>query len=184
MELERRLKIFERESRRLKEINKELTKGNSDLKALLKQQKEEAEAREKELEMLLKQIKEVQQDKADLLLLIDGLEREVASLKRQWAEANSLRDENKDLLSQVRQLQSSLDRARTVPSMANAEASCRQCLCKSRSAKVKLKTGKKKGLVGYHQSLLNQSIKVMSGVFENFNKDGWEDVSESRYGSH
>uniref|UniRef100_A0A670K9I2 Centlein n=1 Tax=Podarcis muralis TaxID=64176 RepID=A0A670K9I2_PODMU len=179
LELERRLKSFERESRRLKEINKELTKGNSDLKALLKQQKEEAEAREKELEMLLKQIKEVQQDKADLLLLIDGLEREVASLKRQWAEANSLRDENKDLLSQVRQLQSSLDRARTVPSMANAEASCRQCLCKSRSAKVKLKTGKKKGLVGYHQSLLNQSIKVMSGVFENFNKDGWEDVSES-----
>uniref|UniRef100_A0A670KEY6 Centlein n=1 Tax=Podarcis muralis TaxID=64176 RepID=A0A670KEY6_PODMU len=178
LELERRLKSFERESRRLKEINKELTKGNSDLKALLKQQKEEAEAREKELEMLLKQIKEVQQDKADLLLLIDGLEREVASLKRQWAEANSLRDENKDLLSQVRQLQSSLDRARTVPSMANAEASCRQCLCKSRSAKVKLKTGKKKGLVGYHQSLLNQSIKVMSGVFENFNKDGWEDVSE------
>ncbi|XP_077777573.1 centlein isoform X4 [Podarcis muralis] len=179
LELERRLKSFERESRRLKEINKELTKGNSDLKALLKQQKEEAEAREKELEMLLKQIKEVQQDKADLLLLIDGLEREGASLKRQWAEANSLRDENKDLLSQVRQLQSSLDRARTVPSMANAEASCRQCLCKSRSAKVKLKTGKKKGLVGYHQSLLNQSIKVMSGVFENFNKDGWEDVSES-----
>ncbi|XP_033029605.1 centlein isoform X2 [Lacerta agilis] len=179
LELERRLKSFERESRRLKEINKELTKGNSYLKALLKQQKEEAEAREKELEMLLKQIKEAHEDKADLLLLVDGLEREVASLKRQVAEANSLRDENEDLLSHVRQLQSSLDRARTVPSMTKAEASCGQCLCNSRSAKVKLKTGKKKGLVGYHQSLLNQSIKVMSGVFENFNKDGWEDVSES-----
>nr|XP_034996401.1 centlein isoform X2 [Zootoca vivipara] len=179
LELERRLKSFERESRRLKEINKELTKGNSDLKALLKQENEEAEGREKELEMLLKQIKEDHKDKADLLLLIDGLQREVASQKRQVAEANSLRDENEDLLSQVRQLQSSLDRARAVPSMANAEASCGQCLCKSRSAKVKLKTGKKKSLVGYHQSLLNQSIKAMSGVFENFNKDGWEDVSES-----
>ncbi|XP_061486570.1 centlein isoform X3 [Rhineura floridana] len=176
LQLERRLKGFEKESRRLEEMNKVLTKDKIDLKGLLKQQKEEAEAREKKLEVLLKQNTEMKEDKAELQLMIYELEKEIASLKRQVAEANSLRNENEDLLSQMKQLQSSLDRARTVGSMV--EASCGQCRCKNRSAKVKLKTGKK-SLVEHHQSLLNQSIKVMSGVFENFSKDGWEDMSES-----
>ncbi|XP_053156335.1 centlein isoform X2 [Hemicordylus capensis] len=178
-QLERRLKGFERESRKLKEVNKELTKDASDLKTSLKQHREEAETRERELEKLLKKLIEVKKDKSDLQLMIDGLEREVASLKRQVAEANSLRNENEDLLSQVKQLQSSLDQARIVGSVARVEATCGQCRCKSASAKVKLKTGKKKSLVEHHQSFLNQSIKVMSGVFENFSKDGWEDMSES-----
>ncbi|XP_062985305.1 centlein isoform X2 [Elgaria multicarinata webbii] len=175
-QLERRLKGFEKESRKLKEVNKGLTKDNHDLKALLKQHRDEAETSEKELEMLLQKITEIKEDKAELQLMIDGMEREVTSLKRQVAEANSLRKENEDLLSQVKQLQSSVDRARIVGSVATAEATCGQCRCKSTSAKVKLK---KKGLAEHHQSLLNQSIKVMSGVFENFSKDGWEDMSES-----
>ncbi|KAJ6669528.1 hypothetical protein lerEdw1_000076 [Lerista edwardsae] len=144
---------------------------------LQKHHREEGETREKELEKLLKKITEIKEDKAELQLMIDGLEREVTSLKRQVAEANALRNENEDLLSQVKQLQSSLDQARIVGSMATAEVACVRCRC--RSAKVKLKTGKKKSVVEHHQSFLNQSIKVMSSVFENFSKDGWEDMSES-----
>ncbi|KAH0628335.1 hypothetical protein JD844_009344, partial [Phrynosoma platyrhinos] len=184
LQLERRLKGFEKESRRLKEVNEGLSKDKSDLKALLKQYIDEAEARKKELEMQLEKIMEIKEDKAKLQLMIDGLEREVTSLKRQVAEANSLKKENEDLLSQVKQLQSSLDRVKIAGSMATVETTCEQCKCKSTTAKVKLKTGKKKSLVEHHQSLLNQSIKVMSNVFENFSKDGWEDMSESRYSSH
>lgn len=121
-----------------------------------------------------------------LQLMSQGLEREVASLKRQLAEANPLRNENEDLLSQVKQLQTLLDQAQLrAERKSTAEASCGQRSCKGTSTKVKLKAGKKKSLVDSHQpSVLNRSIKVMRGVFENFSKDGWEDLSESRYGSH
>lgn len=184
MQLERRVKSFEKESRKLKEVNKGLTEDKSDLKALLKQHQEETEAKAKEMEKLLEKITEIKKDKAELQLMIDGLEREVTSLKRQVVESNSLRHENEDLLSKVKQLQSSLDRERRPGSTATGEATHGQCRCKNATAKVKLKTGKKKTLVQHHQSLLNQSIKVMNSVFESFSKDGWEDVSESRYGSH
>ncbi|XP_015282060.1 PREDICTED: centlein, partial [Gekko japonicus] len=177
--LERRLKGFEKESRQLMEVNKGLMKDNSDLKASLKQHREEAETREREVEKLLQKIKEIKQDKAELQLMIDGLEGEVISLKRQVAEASTLRKEKEDLLSQVRQTQASLDKARMVGTMATVEATCEPCRCKIASSKVKWKTGKKKSSVKHHQSFLNQSIKVMSGLFENFSKDGWEDMSES-----
>nr|XP_056704722.1 centlein [Euleptes europaea] len=178
-QLERRLKGFEKESRQLMEANKGLMKDNSDLKASLKQHREEADTREKEVEKLLQKIKEIKQDKAELQLMIDGLEGEVTSLKKQVAEANTLRNENEDLLSQVKQMQTSLDKARIADTMATLEATCGPCRCKSASSRVKWKIGKKKSSVKHHQSFLNKSIKVMSGVFENFSKDGWEDMSES-----
>ncbi|XP_036595490.1 centlein [Trichosurus vulpecula] len=53
---------------------------------------------------------------------------------------------------------------------------CRQC--KTTTTKVKFKAAKKKGATGHPQTFLNQSIKVMSNMFENY-KDDWEDVSES-----
>ncbi|XP_031817346.1 centlein isoform X2 [Sarcophilus harrisii] len=53
---------------------------------------------------------------------------------------------------------------------------CRQC--KTTTTKVKFKAAKKKGATGHPQAFLNQSIKVMSNMFENY-KDDWEDVSES-----
>ncbi|XP_048359972.1 centlein isoform X4 [Sphaerodactylus townsendi] len=178
-QLERRLKAFEKESRQLIEVNKGLMKDNNDLKATLQQHREGADTREREVEKLLQKIKEIKQDKAELQLMIDGLEGEVTSLKRQVAETNTLRNENKDLLSQVRQLQTSLDKARMMGTLATVEATCGPCRCKSASSKVMWKTEKKKSSVKRHQSFLNQSIKVMSGVFENFSKDGWEDMSES-----
>ncbi|XP_063151102.1 centlein [Candoia aspera] len=177
-QLERRIMGFEKESRKLKEINKGLVKDKSDLKILLKKYADNTEAREMELKMLVEKITEAKEDKAKLQLIIDGLEKEVTSLKRQVAEGNALKNENEDLLNQVKQLQCLLDRAKMVHSKATVEAVCGQCRCKSTSANVKLKTGKKKSSVE-HQSLCNQSIKVMSGAFENFSKDGWEDMSES-----
>ncbi|XP_067409229.1 centlein [Emydura macquarii macquarii] len=178
-QLEKRFKALERESKKLKEINKQLTKDKNDLKASIKRQKDDADTRESELEKLLKKIREIKKDKTDLQLVIDELEREVASLKRQVAEANRLRNENEDLLCQVQQLKSSLDKAKAVATIATIGATRGQCNYKTAGTKVKLKTTKKKSSLGHHQAFLNQSIKVMSNVFENFNKDGWEDLSES-----
>lgn len=115
--------------------------------------------------------------KAELQLVIDEKEKEAASLKRQVTEANRLRNESEDLLSQVQE-------QKCLPDKAKAVAISGQCNCKITGTKVKLKTAKKKSSLGHHGAFLKQSIKVMSNVFENLSKDGWEDMSESRYSSH
>ncbi|XP_016279754.2 centlein [Monodelphis domestica] len=76
------------------------------------------------------------------------------------------------------QLQVELDK--TMPEKSILEVvSTEQCKkCKTTTTKVKFKTAKKKGATGNSQTFLNQSIKVMSNMFENC-KDDWEDVSES-----
>ncbi|XP_074851035.1 centlein [Carettochelys insculpta] len=178
-QLEKRFKALERESKRLKEVNKQLTKDKNDLKASIKCQKEDADTRERELEKLLRKVQEIRKDKADLQSVTDELEREVAALKKQVTEANRLRNENEDLLCQVQQLKNLLDKAKEAAAMATEGASQERCNCKTAGTKVKLKTTKKKSSLGRHQAFLNQSIKVMSSVFENFSKDGWEDMSES-----
>ncbi|XP_010166142.1 centlein, partial [Antrostomus carolinensis] len=171
-QLERRFKAVEEELKKQKEVNKDLLKEKNYLKASLKVQKEDADTREQELETLLKRICEIKKDKVELQLVIDGQEKEAASLKRQVAEANKLRNENEDLLSQVQELKCLLDEAKAV-------ATSGLCNCKIMGTKAKLKTAKKKSSLGRHGAFLKQSIKVMSNVFENFSKDGWEDVSES-----
>ncbi|TFK15626.1 Centlein [Platysternon megacephalum] len=178
-QLEKRFRALERESKKLKEVNKQLTKDKNDLKASIKCHKEDVDTKERELEKLLKKLREIKKDKADLQLVIDELEREVTSLKRQVAEANRLRNENEDLLCEVQQLKNSLDKAKAVATMATVGATHGQCNCKTAGTKVKLKATKKNRSLGHHQAFLNQSIKVMSNVFENLNKDGWEDMSES-----
>uniref|UniRef100_A0A8B9N8R1 Centlein n=1 Tax=Accipiter nisus TaxID=211598 RepID=A0A8B9N8R1_9AVES len=171
-QLERRLKAIEGDLKKQKEVNKDLLKEKNYLKASLEVQKEDADTRERELEALLKRICEIKKDKAELQFVIDEQEKEAASLKRQVAEANRLRNENEDLLSQVQELKCLLDEAKAV-------ATSGQCNCRITGTKVKLKTAKKKSSLGHHGAFLKQSIKVMSNVFENFSKDGWEDVSES-----
>lgn len=109
--------------------------------------------------------------------MIDEKEKEAASLKRQVTEANRLRNESEDLLSQVQEQM-------CLPDKAKAVAISGQSNCKITSTRVKLKMAKKKSSLGHHGAFLKQSIKVMGNVFENFSKDGWEDVSESRYGTH
>ncbi|KAM9367328.1 LOW QUALITY PROTEIN: centlein [Phaethornis superciliosus] len=171
-QLDKRCKAIEGELKKEKELKKDLLKEKSYLEASLKVEKEDADAREKELESVLKRIGEIKKDKVELQLVIDEQEKEAASLKRQVAEAKRLRNENEDLLSQVQELKCLLDEAKAV-------ATSGQCNCKITDTKVKLKTAKKKSSLGHHGAFLKQSIKVMSNVFENFSKDGWEDVSES-----
>ncbi|XP_026574172.1 centlein isoform X2 [Pseudonaja textilis] len=177
-QLERRIMVFEKESKKLKEMNKGYVKDKSELQLLLKKHTGAAEDREKELKILVEKMTEAKKDKSKLQLIIDGLEKQVTSLKRQVTEGNLLKNENVDLQIQVKQLQSLLDKAKAVNSKATVKAACGQCRCKNTGANVKLKAGKKKSLVE-HQSLCNQSIKDMSGTLENFSKDGWEDMSES-----
>ncbi|XP_058997968.1 centlein isoform X1 [Mustela lutreola] len=179
IELEDRLKSYEKGSRKIKEGNKKLMKENDFLKSLLKQQQEDSEGREKELEQLQRGSKEVEKDKAELQVKIGELEREVTSLRRQVAEANGLRNENEEQMNSVEKLQHSVSADKAKSEMAAAEVRSGQYDCKTTTTKVKLKAGKKKGSVGRYHTVLNHSIKVMSSVFENLNKDGWEDVSES-----
>ncbi|KAM7023666.1 LOW QUALITY PROTEIN: centlein [Acridotheres tristis] len=166
---EGRLKAIEGELKKQKEVNKDLLDEEIYLKESLKVQKED---QEKELETPLKRICEVKREKTELQLVIDEKEKEAASLKRQVTKANRLRNESEDLLSQVQE-------QKCLPDKAKAVAISGQCNCKITGTKVKLKTAKKKSSLGHHGAFLKQSIKVMSHVFENFSKDGWEDVSES-----
>ncbi|XP_042769092.1 centlein isoform X2 [Panthera leo] len=177
IELESRLKSFEKRSRKLKEGNKKLMKENDFLQSLLKQQQEDAEDREKELEQLQRGSKEVEKDKAGLQVKISELEREVTSLRRQVAEANGLRNENEELKNSMEKLQQLADKAKS--EMATTEVRSGQYDCKTTTTKVKFKAAKKKCPVGRYHTVLNHSIKVMSNMFENLSKDGWEDVSES-----
>ncbi|XP_045696801.1 centlein isoform X2 [Phyllostomus hastatus] len=178
IELENRLKSFEKRSRKLQEGNKKLTKENDFLKSLLKQQQENAEAREEELEQLQKGSKDVEKHKAGLQEKISELEREVTSLRRQVAETNRLKNENEEVMNSVEKLQHSADKAKS--EMATTQVRSGQYDCKTTTTKVKFKTAKKKRSVGRYHTILNHSVKVMSNVFENLDKDkDWEDVSES-----
>ncbi|XP_046520933.1 centlein isoform X1 [Equus quagga] len=177
IELENRVKSFEKRSRKLKEGNKKLIKENDFLKSLVRQQQEDAGAREKELEQLQNESKDVEKDKTELQVKISELEREVTSLRRQVAEANGLRNENEELMNSMEKLQHSADKVKS--EMTTTKMRSGQYDCKTTTTKVKLKAAKKKCPVGRYHTVLNHSIKVMSNVFENLNKDGWEDVSES-----
>ncbi|XP_006864539.1 PREDICTED: centlein-like [Chrysochloris asiatica] len=177
IELENRLKSFEKRSRKLKEGNKKLMKENDFLKSLLKQHQEDAEIREKELDHLLKGSGDFEKEKTKLQLKISDLQREVTLLRGQVVEANGLRNENEEVMNSVGKLQHPADKANA--KMATADVRTGQYGCKTTTTKVKFKAAKKKGCVGRHHPVLNHSIKVMSNVFENLSKDDWEDLSES-----
>ncbi|XP_060011091.1 centlein isoform X2 [Lagenorhynchus albirostris] len=179
IELENRLKSFEKRSRKLKEGNKKLIKENDFLKSLVKQQQEDAKTREKEVEQLQKGSKDVEKDKAELQVKLSELEIEVTSLRRQVAEANELRNENEELMNSVEKLQRSADKAKSEMATTEVRSGSRQSDCKATTTKVKFKAAKKKRSVGRYHTVLNHSIKVMSNVFENLSKDDWEDVCES-----
>ncbi|XP_055973313.1 centlein isoform X2 [Sorex fumeus] len=177
IELENRLRSFEKGSRKLKEGNKKLMKENYIQKSLLKQQLEDLETKGKDLERLERRSKDVEKDKTELQVKISELEREVTSLRRQVAETDGLRNENEELMNSVEKLQHSADKAKT--EMATSEVRSGQYDGKATITKVKFKAAKKKCSLGRYHTVLNHSIKVKSNVFENPSKDGWEDVSES-----
>ncbi|XP_077331361.1 centlein isoform X2 [Lithobates pipiens] len=172
--LEKRLIALEVDTKRLKETKDELTKQNNSLKTSIKFLQKDADLREKKMQKMHFEILEVNQAKETLEKKKDELNSEVASLKRLVADSNKLKNKNRDLLRQIHILQCTLEKT-TVP--LSSQDSNKQGRRKEAATKVKQNAARKISL-RRHQAFLNQSIKVMSGVFENFSKDGWEDVSE------
>lgn len=175
--MENRLKSFEKNSRKLKEESKKLRKENDFLKSHLKHYQEDSEAREKELEQLLRVSKDVEHDKGELQTKITALEREVTTLRRQVAAAKALREESEEAVCPEGRAHPPTDKAKSA--MATTDVRAQRCDCKTATTKVKFRAAKRKCSVGRHHAVLNHSIKVMSHV-ENLSKDGWEDVSEGR----
>uniref|UniRef100_G3WKD0 Centlein n=1 Tax=Sarcophilus harrisii TaxID=9305 RepID=G3WKD0_SARHA len=167
-DLEKRLKDFEKKSRKLKEANKKLTQENDEMKSSCKQQQDDAEAKEAELTHLRKEKEDVERDRAILEFKIRELEVEIKAGRQQIVEVKFL---NEQLY-----LEKAMPKEPILEVVSTEQ--CRQC--KTTTTKVKFKAAKKKGATGHPQAFLNQSIKVMSNMFENY-KDDWEDVSESRY---
>ncbi|XP_040216102.1 centlein isoform X2 [Rana temporaria] len=172
--LEKRLIALEVDTKRLNETKDELTKQNNSLKTSIKFLQKDADFREKKMQKMHLEILEVNQAKETLEKKKGELSSDVASLKRLVADSNKLKNKNRDLLRQIHILQCTLEKT-TVP--LSSQESNKQGRRKEAATKVKQNAARKISL-RRHQAFLNQSIKVMSGVFENFRKDGWEDVSE------
>ncbi|XP_018409961.1 PREDICTED: centlein [Nanorana parkeri] len=174
--LEKRLVELEADSNRVKETKDELKKQNNSLKTSIKLLHKDVDLREEKIEKMHKEILEVNQAKESLEKKKEELNREVASLKRLLVNSDKLKNENRDLLRQVHALQYTLHKT-TAPVPLSSMKLHKQGHRKEAVSKVKQNSARKISL-RRHQAFLNQSIKVMSNVFENFSKDGWEDVCE------
>ncbi|XP_044142406.1 centlein [Bufo gargarizans] len=174
--LEKRLSYLELVAKKLKESNEELTEENVFLKTSINCLQKHADLKEQKLQEVNWEVLEVNQVRETLEKENDDLRREVTSLKKLLAGSNKLRSKNRELVKQVHFLQCTLDKA-IVSAAAVPKEVKRQGRRKELGTKVKQNEAKKISL-RRHQAFLNQSIKVMSRVFENFSKDGWEDVSE------
>ncbi|KAM3938394.1 centlein [Leptodactylus fuscus] len=174
--LEKRLIELEAVARKLKESNEELTEQNAFLKTSIHCLQKDADLKAQKLQEMNLEVLEVNQTREALEKRKDDLSREVTSLKKLLAGSNKLRSENRELIKQVQFLQHTLDKAIASAPAIPKEVN-RQGRRKELGTKVKQNEARKISL-RRHQAFLNQSIKVMSSVFENFSKDGWEDVSE------
>ncbi|XP_063311314.1 centlein [Pelobates fuscus] len=175
--LEQRITELEVESRKLEAANKELTIENNSVKASARHLRKDVESREREIEELVAKTLEANHVSEALIVKNNELNREVTTLKRLLAKSSKMRNENRDLLKQVQTLKCKLDQAEHATTVATKQRNSKKGNKKEAGTKVKHKAAKKLSL-RRHQAFLNQSIKVMSSMFENFSKDGWEDVSE------
>ncbi|XP_069622381.1 centlein [Ranitomeya imitator] len=174
--LEKRLIELEDVAKKLKEANEELTGQNVFLKRSITCLQKDADLKERKLQEMNWKVLEVNQAREALEWRKHDLSREVASLKKLLAGNNKLRSTNRELVMQVQFLQDTLDKAIASAPAVPKEAN-RQGRRKELGTKVKQNEARKISR-RRHQAFLNQYIKVMSSVFENFSKDGWEDVSE------
>ncbi|XP_056408126.1 centlein isoform X2 [Hyla sarda] len=174
--LEKRLIELESVAKKLKEANEELTEQNAFLKTSINHLHKEVDLKEQKMQEISWEVLEINQARDSLEKRKDDLNREVTSLKKLLAGSNKLRSEKRELVKQVQFLQRTLDKAIASAPAVPKEVN-RQGRRKELGTKVKQNEAKKISL-RRHQAFLNQSIKVMSSVFENFSKDGWEDVSE------
>ncbi|XP_073408577.1 centlein isoform X2 [Dendrobates tinctorius] len=174
--LEKRLIELEDVAKKLKEANEELMEQNVFLKSSITCLQKDAGLKERKMQEMNRKLLEVNQAREALEWRKDDLSREVTSLKKLLAGNNKLRSTNRELVMQVQFLQDTLDKAIASAPAVPKEGN-RQGRRKELGTKVKQNEARKISR-RRHQAFLNQSIKVMSSVFENFSKDGWEDVSE------
>ncbi|XP_066460453.1 centlein [Eleutherodactylus coqui] len=174
--LEKQLIELELVARKLKEANEELTKQNTFFKKSINCLQKDVDLKEQKMQEMNWEVLQVNRTKEALEKRKDDLNREVASLKKLLAGSNKLGSRNRELVKQVHFLQHTLDKAIASAPAVPKEGN-RQGRRKELGNKVKQDEARKISL-RRHQAFLNQSIKVMSSVFENFSKDGWEDVSE------
>ncbi|XP_039614144.1 centlein [Polypterus senegalus] len=176
--LEKKLKTVEKEAKKLKEANEQLIRSTSAFKESVARLQNAEEEKLLEIEKLQKENEVV---KKELREKTNEHEKRVTTLKRQLVEASELRRENREILKQVERLQLMLSESKTSAAAAAAATqgpATKQGDLKTASSKVKFKAGKHRSTQRRRQAFLNQSIKEMSCVFQNFNQDGWEDISE------
>lgn len=180
--MDKRLVELEAVAKRLKEANEELTDQNAFLKTSINCLQKDADLKAQKMQEMNWEVLEMNQARETLEKRRNDLSREITSLKKLLAGSNKLRSEKRELVKQIQFLQRALDKAITsapaVPKEVHGQGRRKEL-----GTKVKQNEARKISL-RRHQAFLNQSIKVMSGAFENFSRDGWEDVSEDRYGSH
>uniref|UniRef100_A0A8C5LY49 Centlein n=1 Tax=Leptobrachium leishanense TaxID=445787 RepID=A0A8C5LY49_9ANUR len=175
--LEKRITGLETESQKLEEAKEELIIENDSLKASSRHLRKDMESRERKIEELIVINIEANQVNEALATKNNELSREVTSLNRLLAKNSKVRNDNKDLLRQLDSIKNELEQARAVTALATKPQNSKHGNKKEAGSKVRRKAAKKISL-RRHQAFLNQSIKVMSSMFENFSRDGWEDVSE------
>ncbi|XP_072445164.1 centlein isoform X3 [Chiloscyllium punctatum] len=175
--LEKKLKTIQRDAKDLTETNEELIQAKVLLQTAYSKLQTESDNQVIEIRELMKANQQIMREKNELATMIEELKTETSSLKRQVADRTKLKNENKDLLWKIQELQQALE-SRTVPTETRTaeRAGSGSCACKTVGYNPRTKRRKNISLKQY-QRFLNRSIKEMSRVFEHFNKDGWEDVT-------
>ncbi|MBN3303825.1 CNTLN protein, partial [Amia calva] len=162
-QLERKLRTLEKEMERLKETNAELGRARDTLQASLARLRSQGEAREAA----------AREEREQLLTAVAELEGRVSALRRQAAGAKELRRERGVMLRRMQELRRELGIARAARGPGARGPPC----CRAGAAKVRLRAARPGTSLRRRQVFLNQSIKEQSAVFEDFNRDGWEDLS-------
>ncbi|XP_069046898.1 centlein [Lepisosteus oculatus] len=156
--LEKKMRALERETQRLSVANEELTRARDGLQVSLARLRRQGEAREAAVAA------QARGEREQLQATVAELEKRVAALRGQVADANELRRERSRLTRQVEELR-------------RERAAARHSGSRAGGSKVKFKAARAKHSLRRRRAFLSQSIKEMSSIFENFNKDDWEDMS-------
>uniref|UniRef100_W5N1Z1 Centlein n=1 Tax=Lepisosteus oculatus TaxID=7918 RepID=W5N1Z1_LEPOC len=159
--LEKKMRALERETQRLSVANEELTRARDGLQVSLARLRRQGEAREAAVAA------QARGEREQLQATVAELEKRVAALRGQVADANELRRERSRLTRQVEELR-------------RERAAARRSGSRAGGSKVKFKAARAKHSLRRRRAFLSQSIKEMSSIFENFNKDDWEDMSRDR----
>ncbi|XP_048448544.1 centlein-like, partial [Rhincodon typus] len=175
--LEKKLKTIQRDAKDLTETNEELIQAKLSLQNAYSKLQTESDNQVIEIGELMKANQQIMREKNEMAATTEELKTEASSLKRQIADRTKLKNENKDLLRKIQELQQALE-SKTVPTKVRTAEGAGNSSCACKTVGYNPRTKKRKNIsLKQYQRFLNRSIKEMSRVFEHLNKDGWEDVT-------